>query len=347
MKKNEKNPLISVVMPVFNAADYLRETIESVLNQTYSNFEFLIFNDGSKDNSLVIIKSYDDPRIILYDYQVNSGYVNHLNAGFALACGKYIARMDADDIALPRRFEVQVALLEERVEIGLCSCRTETIGPNYLMVEQPVTHNEIRHCFLLANPIAHPGVMLRTSLVRQHGLAYRHEFMPAEDYYLWCSLVDLTQLHIIPQVLLRYRVHEAQISAQRSQLQNHNAATIKVEYLKMVGVRLSADEEVKFRVLVSGPSVHSLSPIELQDIATVAESVVAALATHGFSAAEVRRIMGLHWFRLLKNAGRFRLGMVPLFLFNSEINFAARMRLLGKCVLGWRPRQTKMAKLSD
>ena len=113
------NPLVTILMPVYNAELYLKRAIESILNQTYKNIEFLIINDGSTDNSLAIIKSYSDKRIVLIENDKNSGLIYSLNIGLKKASGKYIARMDADDISYPTRIQKQCAFMENHNEIGI------------------------------------------------------------------------------------------------------------------------------------------------------------------------------------------------------------------------------------
>jgi len=116
-----KNSLVTVLMPVYNGEKYLNEAIDSILNQTYTNFEFLIINDGSTDRSVEIIKGYNDSRIKLIHNKKNMGLVYTLNRGLALALGKYIVRMDADDISLPNRFKLQLDFMEINTEVALCS----------------------------------------------------------------------------------------------------------------------------------------------------------------------------------------------------------------------------------
>ena len=113
-----KNPLVSILMPVYNSEKYLREAIKSILNQTFTNFELIIINDGSTDNSLKIIKSFKDNRIKIIKNKGNLGLIKTLNKGIDLAQGKYIARMDADDIAMPKRLEKQIAFFNENPDYG-------------------------------------------------------------------------------------------------------------------------------------------------------------------------------------------------------------------------------------
>lgn len=334
----ENSPLITVVMPVYNAAAHLRLAIESILQQECSDFEFIILNDGSTDDSAAIISSFDDARIVFVSDEVNSGLVKQLNTGFDRARGKYIARMDADDIALPTRLARQVAYLEGHPAVGLCSCWLQTIGPDFQMSERPVTHDEIRHCFLLGNPIAHPGVMLRTSLVREHDVRYEHQEFPTEDYYLWCRLSLLTQLHILPEILLHYRVHPSQVSAQRGELQNAYAANVKVKYLQQHGIVLSAEEERLFRLLVSAPALHQMDTAQRTKIAAVKAVVIERLVARGFSKAKLEHIMAIHWARLLGNARQFNPGLLRHVISAEGMSRITRLKLVAKCVIFWKPR---------
>lgn len=152
-------PLISVVMAVYNGADYLVPAIDSILQQTYSHFEFIIINDGSTDDTTKILQHYEqlDERIKVYA-QANQGLPISLNRGIRLARGKYIARMDADDISLPERFAKQVEFMESHPEVGVCGTQIKMIGENSYVDAYPSSHPAIQCWLLLASGIAHPSV---------------------------------------------------------------------------------------------------------------------------------------------------------------------------------------------
>ncbi len=159
-----KKPLVSVIMPVYNAEKYVGEAIESILNQTFTDFEFLIFNDGSTDNSSKIIKSYKDDRIIFFDYKENFGYVKHLNDGIKLAKGEYIARMDADDISLPERFQKQYDFLEKNKDVVLCGTWYRVLGTD--KEYHTLTNNDKLSVHLFFNNgIGHPTVFFRKNIL--------------------------------------------------------------------------------------------------------------------------------------------------------------------------------------
>ncbi|MDF2455961.1 MAG: glycosyltransferase, family 2 [Cytophagaceae bacterium] len=202
-------PLLSVIMPVYNAEKYVYEAIDSILKQTFADFEFLIFDDSSTDSSREIILSFKDPRIRFFASDSNTGYVKHLNDGIKEARGQYIARMDADDVADPDRFAEQVYYLHQHQQAGACGCWIEFTGSKKGVLEYPVEHKDIiTQLLLFGNAMAHPAVMLRKSVLIDHQLSYEAALAPAEDYELWNRLAHVSALHNLPKVLLKYRVHE-------------------------------------------------------------------------------------------------------------------------------------------
>ncbi len=221
-------PYITVIMPVYNAEKYVHEAIESILNQTYVDFEFLIFNDCSTDSSKQIIQSFNDPRIRLIDSAVNTGYVKHLNDGLELAKGKYIARMDADDISRPDRFQKQVDFLDGHEEVGVCGTYIEFVGTKKGVVDFPIAHRDIITHFLLhGNGMAHPSVMLRKSVLDQHDILYNRALEPAEDYDLWDRISIHAQLYNMPEVMLHYRVHDTNESVVKKDKQDLAVRSIR------------------------------------------------------------------------------------------------------------------------
>lgn len=221
-------------MPVYNAEHYLSEAIDSILRQSFSDFEFIIFNDGSIDGSAKIIESYNDPRIRFYNYQFNSGHVVHLNEGIRLARGKYIVRMDADDISHPLRLEKQTCFMENHTKIGLCGTWYDIIGEPEKVVTHPIDDQNIRLLLLKQTAFGHPTVMIRSEVLRRGNLWYKHEMIPAEDYQLWVEVSQFCQLANIPEVLLHYRRHQEQISKKRDIEQDLKAKMVRIYQLEML-----------------------------------------------------------------------------------------------------------------
>jgi len=201
------NPLISVVMPVYNAEPYLHEAIESILAQSYSNFEFIIVDDCSIDASVSIIRKYSRQ-----DVRIRALYLPHqgagaaANAGIAAAKGAYIARMDADDIALPERFATQLAWMQH-TEADICGSCIKTFGAESRLMWFPETHEAIRVEMLFRCALMQPTVMLRADIARKHPYT---ESLYFEDYELWTRLAPKYRMGNVPQVLLKYRTHHSQ-----------------------------------------------------------------------------------------------------------------------------------------
>jgi glycosyltransferase involved in cell wall biosynthesis len=206
------SPLISVIMPVYNTANYVKKAIESILNQTYPNFEFLIYNDGSTDGSADVIKSIVDSRIVFYDSKHNKGNVYWVNIAIKSAKGIYIARMDSDDIAMPQRFEKQLDILNNLPEVGLCGGWVQPFDEKgkASIWAYPEKDEKIKIDFLFSNPIGNPTVLMRKSIFEKYSLEYDARLFPCEDYYLWYKLYPLIKFYNIPEVLINYRIHSGQ-----------------------------------------------------------------------------------------------------------------------------------------
>lgn len=208
-------PKISVVMPVYNGAKYLKYSIESILNQTFEEFEFIIINDGSSDSSKDIVSSYNDKRIIYIENSKNIGIIQSLNKGLDFASGDYIARMDSDDISTKDRFKIQYNIIEKNHNIGLCGSFIRHFGDVFFprKIKLPVNNDKIRAGFLFGNQLAHPTVMIRNSLLKEHNLFYDENHKTIEDYGLWVRLLPFTEIVNIPKPLLKYRISNSSITS--------------------------------------------------------------------------------------------------------------------------------------
>lgn len=237
------SPKITVLMPVYNAEKYLNEATNSILNQSFTDFEFLIINDGSTDDSKRIIQSYNDRRIRYVENEKNLGLIETLNKGFDLALGEYIARMDADDISLPNRLEEQVRFLESSPDIGIVGSQIKTIGDidGYIR-RRPTNPDEIKCALLFDTPLAHPSVVIRKKVFADNGLKYDPDFKHAEDYELWTRAVDCTKAANIDKVLLYYRIHQKSVSHTYHEEQSCGAELVRTTQLKKIGITPTAEE---------------------------------------------------------------------------------------------------------
>lgn len=213
------NPLISVIMPVYNGEKYLREAIDSVLAQTYSNFELLLINDGSTDSSRDIILSYNDARIRYIENERNLKLIATLNKGIDLAKGDFIARMDADDVCMPRRFEKQVQFMIAHPDIDVCGTwayRIDGEGKKTGKIKNIDAPGSLRCLSFFSCPFIHPSVMAKASVLKDNH--YSQDMVDAEDLELWHRLsLQGCKFSNIPHFLMKYRWHGDNISANKEE----------------------------------------------------------------------------------------------------------------------------------
>ena len=242
-----KKPFVTVLMPVYNGGEYLKTSVRSVLNQTYKDFEFLIINDCSTDNSVKIIESFNDNRIVIHNNEKNLGQTKSLNIGLRLAKGKYVARMDADDMAYPMWLEKLVNYVKEHpayAAVGTSAVVIDSKGRQKEIRRAPISSHEIIFCIFFAPPIYHVSVLLNKDMIIENG-GYDEEFKITQDYELWSSLIRNGYCLLnIPDILVAYRVHSNSIGFIESKrrgfeeksetiLRNVNALTdLKITYSK-------------------------------------------------------------------------------------------------------------------
>ncbi len=200
---------ISVIIPIFNGEKYLEEAIESVLKQTFKDFELVVIDDGSTDRTSELLSNIKDKRMRVIRNSKNLGVAKSLNIGLKEAGGEYIARADADDVSLTDRFAKQVNFLDSHPDYVLVSSNVDLIddkGKTTGHSNLPLTNKEIRKKILVRNPIAHPTVMFKKSVLEKTG-GYRNIFNGAEDYDLWFRMLKVGKLHNLPERLVKRRIH--------------------------------------------------------------------------------------------------------------------------------------------
>jgi glycosyltransferase involved in cell wall biosynthesis len=217
-------PAISVLMPLHNASAFLREAVASVLEQTFDDFELIIVDDGSTDDTAAILRDYTDPRIRVLNHASNRGIVESLNDGLAAARGAFIARMDGDDICHPERLARQWLFMQQHGSTVMCGTAVKIIGTEATAWVQWFDAEDVRIALLFESPICHPTAMFRSDVLQRAGLRYGTEFPHAEDYAMWVALSEYGACANVPEVLFHYRAHSAQISARNSVTQ---AASIR------------------------------------------------------------------------------------------------------------------------
>ncbi|MDR0798877.1 MAG: glycosyltransferase, partial [Dysgonamonadaceae bacterium] len=254
---------ISVVMAVYNSETYLKEAIDSILSQTFTDFELILINDGSTDNSTAIITGYTDSRIRIINNGANQGLIASLNTGLTQSRGKYIARMDADDIALPARLQMQFDFMEAHPEVGLCGTNIETFfddSEQRFIARFPEEDATIRAFTFFQSPFCHPTVMMRREVIETYKIQYPAEFVRTEDYAMWVGMLPYTQAHNLQIVALRYRKHKGSvtwISAQQNK--NINVSLIQSIYFRNMQMTMDSDDFLPFSQFVNRSSLYPLT----------------------------------------------------------------------------------------
>ena len=255
---NGKIPAVSVVMPVYNTERYLAIAIESVLAQTFTDFEFIILDDGSTDASVHIIRQYaeNDERIRFFPLE-HRGYVSLLRRGLNHARGEFVARMDSDDISLPNRFEMQVAFLRSHEDCVAVGSRVELIDPFGSRVEKPThktTHEEIEAELLngVGWAIVHPSVMMRRDALMKVG-GYREDLMVSEDLDLFLRLAEVGKLANMQDVLLQYRQHLQSVNYTKYEQQKAVKRTIVADAYKRRHLPMPSNWSFRERKLLPHP----------------------------------------------------------------------------------------------
>lgn len=308
MGTHSQRPIVSVVLPARDAGAYLGPALRSVLRQTLSELELIVVDDGSTDGTQALLAGIDDPRLVVVSHDEPHGLAAALNAGIERATGAYIARMDADDVALPRRLERQVACLRAArgtavVGTGVVELSaTGRLGRVHLV---PGGAEVTRWRALFGTPFFHPSVMLDRAILERHGLSYDPEFAVTQDYELWGRILDVADGDNIPEPLVLYRAHAGQASAVRSELQTDLRRRIALERIRDAAAGL--DEDAAELAWLAG-DVRPVPPgRELDAVHALLELLAATRARR-----EVRRVAARALARLAIRAGGADAGRVAV-----------------------------------
>lgn len=322
-------------MPVYNGEQYIDSAIESILKQSFKDFEFLIIDDCSTDASVKAIQTYTDSRIRLYSNKENLGIAATLNNGISLARGQYIARMDCDDISRLKRFAKQVSFLEKHTDIGVCGSWISTFGKNKLeTLTYPVSPNEINCSLLFRSPLAHPSVMMRKEIFIQGHFAYNEELKYVEDYQLWCQLVkNGIRLANIREVLLDYRCHPRPYQA----IQYENAGQIRLNLLEELDIFPSREEFMIHEALSNCKYSCDRSFIS-QSQSWLSRIVRANQALMHYHPNALYKLISEKWLDINWNCSR--LGLTTWKKYHSQnpdvflnVNLLQKSKFLVKCLL--------------
>jgi glycosyltransferase involved in cell wall biosynthesis len=225
-------PVVSILMPVYNAERYLDDAIQSIFAQTLNDFELIVIDDASTDGSLNILNSYADIRLLVVQHKSNTGIVDALNNGLKEARGEYVARIDADDIAHPERLQIQLDYLNKHPQVGMVGSWIRGFGDvrREYIHRYPITDDHIKASLLFESPFAHPAVMIRRAALEKLDQYYSPDFPYVEDWELWTRLIRSAEASNIPMPLLKYRIHAKSVSQQFTRVQGES----KLKLLKKI-----------------------------------------------------------------------------------------------------------------
>ena len=286
-------PPISVIMPVYNGESYLREAIDSILNQSLPDFELIIVDDGSIDASLGVIASYHDPRIKLVKNPKNLGVVGALNAGLEVARGKYLARQDQDDRSHLDRFRLQYALME-KIGADICGTGWTSMSPSGMLLsaqQNPRSEDAIFACLATNVPFPHGSVMVRSSFLKNHHLKYDDQNYFGDDYWLWVRMAQKgARFANLPENLYFYRVHPQSISSVKKVLIKETAKRIRRDF---VNQQIERSRQVLERLTQNTDTIKALN---------YREAIYAAVLAYRlpFSWNSNARLMKIFWHASLK-----------------------------------------------
>ena len=315
----DTNVKASILLPVYNAASFLSEAIESIINQSFKDFEFIILNDGSNDASKDIIFSFNDARIKYVENETNLGLIKTLNKGIDLCNGKYIFRMDADDICEPQRIEKQILFMEKYPDVGVCGTWAQIInnkGDIAGKIINQTTPPFLSVSLLFTVPLVHPAVCFRASVLKKH---LYHEVLIAEDFDLWNRLDKETKMANIPEFLFRYRWHDTNISKEKQHIQDENKEMLIRRGLSELA--LDPDDET-MRIHRLSFSLYSLGKgtqteicsSDLKKSGQWFSKLLSANKSHKkYSQQALRAFLWGRWFVLCKTAKKTHKAFFPPF----------------------------------
>lgn len=330
---------ITIVMPVYNTKKYVDQAIQSILNQSFQDFEFIIIDDGSTDKSLSIIKSFNDKRIQIIQNKKNLGLIKTLNKGIDLAKGKYIARMDADDIAKPERLAKQLRFLEKHTNYALVGTQANFIFEDKLSNSQfkMETNSDLLATLSLFNcPFIHPSVMIRTEILKE--FYYNEDFTAAEDYELWTRILKKYPCANLNEGLLHYRLHDNNISTLQNNEQIESVKRIyrsNLKYIKMPYSELDLDIYLK----ISGSYQQKISMSDLESMSDWLMKMQKHLLQEGiYKEKIIKRVIGIIWYQVCAKVSYNKLPVFFKYLNRQDVQKVSKKKisiLFLKCLLSY------------
>lgn len=328
--------LISVILPAYNAELYLKEAVDSVLAQTFTDFELILLNDGSTDKTEEIILSYNDNRIVYVRNEKNLGLIGTLNKGMALAKGKYIARMDADDICFPERFAKQFDFLEKNKEYVICGTSAYRFYDHISdgrTFNVPLSDESIRTRLFFNSGFIHPSVMFRSDIVREYNLGFSDDYKYAEDYFFWMDLLKYGKGFNLKEKLLHYRVvATSQTAVGNSNVEERKKILGNIHKHYFSDYRISVDnKEIELNFYLTNITWMKLLDLQRFDflyIDSFLKKIIHVLKKNGVNHKVIYEEVGKVYFALIytkkmqvfTSKGFFK-KLNPTLLFNGGLGF--------------------------
>lgn len=251
-------PSVSVLMPAYNVEKYIGEAIDSILNQTFRDFEFIIVDDASTDNTLAVIEKYNDPRVKIIRNEKNLKLAASLNRGLGIVRGKYIARMDADDLADPQRFQKLFDFLEKNPAIDICGSAMKIFGSAGDSVwEYKLADKEIRAGLVWNSSMPHAAVLMRADTIRKHKLYYDETFLIGQDWKYWFAAKEHVRFANLKEALYFYRRDQQSVTIQYSHQSGDRYAVMHRLFLRDMGITFTERELLLHQFIIG---IFSISP---------------------------------------------------------------------------------------
>ena len=233
---------ISIIMPVYNSSNYLYDSINSIIRQSFKNYEYIIIDDGSKDDSFEIVKSFKDKRLKILRNKINLGVSKTQNIGIKHAKGKYIIRLDSDDIADRERIKIQYKFMERNPEIGVCGSWVKAFGNKKMRLKYPLNNEDIKASLIFNSAFAQPSVIIRREVLYNNDILYNEKYSISEDYDLWERLSHVTKFANINKYLVKYCQHNAQTTKLLGSKEKVISSNIRKRVLLNMGITYSNKE---------------------------------------------------------------------------------------------------------
>ena len=260
-----KSPKVSVILPVYNSQNYVGEAISSVLSQSYTDFEFLIIDDCSTDESASVIKKFSDERIQFYQNEENLGYIKSLKLLLNICQGAFIVRHDNDDFSSKDRILNQVSFLEMNPDHLICGSNCRVFGKKNAFSFLPQTDSECRVYMMFNSPFYHPSVCFSRKVFSEHQLSYNSDLMPAEDYDMWIRISKFGKMANLPSIEFNLRTHDNNTSSMNSQKQKNILLDLRDRYFhEILQLKILESENNLLSNITYGSSFTNIEVNEIE-----------------------------------------------------------------------------------